>query len=260
MKDIRGFIFDLDGTVYLGNKLIPGARETIALLRSQGKKVIFLTNYPLEKRLEKIEKFKKLGIEADIEDVINSIYVLTEYLTDIGPNLRILPIAERVLIQKLEARGHVISYDPKNVDYVVISWDREFNYEKLNLALQAVRHGAKMIATNPDRTCPVEDGEVVPDAAGMIGAIEGVTGKKVDLMVGKPSLIMANFAIKSLGLKPHECIMVGDRIETDMLMGQNAGMRTAWVKTGVSRPEDLEKSEIKVDYVLDSIASIQDYL
>jgi arabinose operon protein AraL len=260
MKDVKGFIFDLDGTVYLGNKLIPGAKETIELLRERGKKVVFLTNYPLETRSQKVEKLKKLGIEASIDDVINSIYVLTEYLTSIGDNLRILPIAENVLIQKLVEKGHIITYDPKQTDYVVISWDREFNYEKLNLALQAVRNGAKMIASNPDRTCPVENGEVVPDAAGMIGAIQGVTGKKVDIMVGKPSLIMANFAIQSIGLKPEECVMIGDRVETDMLMGINAGMRTAWVKTGVSKPEELQKSGLQVNYILDSIVNIRDYL
>lgn len=256
MRELKGFVFDLDGTIYLGNKLIPGARETLELLRNKGKKLLFLTNYPLETRMEKVRKLKNLGIEVNVNEVINSSFVLVNHLVKIHKNAKVLPIAETVLIQKLEDKGFYITHDPENVDYVVISWDREFNYHKLNLALQAVRNGAKMIATNPDKTCPVEGG-VVPDAAGMIGAIEAVTGKKVDIISGKPSMIMAEEALTALNLQGSECIMIGDRLETDILMGQQAGMKTALVMTGVSKVEDIDRLNIHPDYQMKSIVSIQ---
>jgi ribonucleotide monophosphatase NagD (HAD superfamily) len=134
-------------------------------------------------------------------------------------------------------------------------WDRTFTYDKLNLAFQAVRKGARTIATNPDRTCPVDGGEV-PDAAGMIGAIEGVTGKKVDVIAGKPSLIMGEAAIRNLGLKPEECLMVGDRPETDILMGKQAGMRTALVMTGITKQEHLGALPVQPDMILNSIKDL----
>lgn len=258
MRELNGFIFDLDGTVYLGDRLISGAKETIELLRAQGKKVLFLSNYPLETRLAKVAKLSRLGIEVDVEEVINSIYVLTRYLAAHHKHVKVLPVAESVLIEKITRAGIYITYEPAEADFVVISWDRGFNYDKLNLALQAVRHGAKMIATNPDMTCPVEGG-VVPDAGGMIGAIEAVTGKKVDLIAGKPSKIMAEAAIEALGLNPWECIMIGDRLETDILMGKQAGMKTALVMSGVSQQEDIGRLNIRPDYLMDSIAGIQGY-
>jgi arabinose operon protein AraL len=259
MKQLQGFIFDLDGTVYLSDRLIEGAKETISLLRKEGKKLLFLTNYPLETRMDKVNKLNQLGIPVEMEEVLNSSYVLAHYLTTIHKKARILPIAESVVTEELQKKGHIITENQQNVDYVVVSWDRGFNYEKLNQALQAVRNGAKMIATNPDRTCPVEGG-VVPDAAGMIGAIEGVTGKKIDLIAGKPSMIMAKAAMDIIGLEASECIMIGDRLETDILMGQQAGMKTALVLTGVSTKDDITKQGIAPDYQLHSIADIPRYL
>ncbi len=257
MKEIKGFIFDLDGTVYIGDQLIPGAKETISMLRREGKKILFLSNYPLETRMKKVEKLQRLGIKAEINEIINSSFVLTEYLSKMHKTARILPVAETVVIDELQEKGHIITCDPEDVDVVVISWDRQFNYNKLNLALQAVKNGAKMVATNPDPTCPVENG-VVPDTAGMIGAIEAVTGKQVDVIVGKPSTIMANVALETLGLQPEECIMIGDRLQTDILMGRNAGMKTALVMTGITNQKDMKGIDIYPNYLLDSIAQIQD--
>src|SRR5690606_19177861 len=118
--------------------------------------------------------------------------------------------------------------------------------------LQAIRNGARFIATHPDRTCPVPGGEVA-DAGGMIGAVEGVTGKKVELITGKPSPITVQEAMDLLGLTPDRCIMVGDRLETDIRMGREAGMATALVLTGITRREQVESSPWKPDYVLESV-------
>jgi HAD superfamily hydrolase (TIGR01450 family) len=151
--------------------------------------------------------------------------------------------------------GFRISEEPGEVQYVIASFDRTFDYRKLNIALQAIKRGAHFVATNPDRTCPVEGGEI-PDCAAIIGAVEGATGKKVEIIVGKPSDIMIQVAVEAMGLSPRDCLLVGDRLETDMVMGKKAGMATALVLTGVTNREALRQSGIQPDYVWENVAEI----
>lgn len=260
LKRFAGFIFDLDGTVYRGEELIPGARETIETLRASGKRVVFLSNKPIQTRDDYAAKLTKLGIPTAVDDIINSSFVMARYLEEHAPGCHAYIIGEPPLINELRHAGIEVVEDPVNpdkprIDYVVIAFDRTFTYAKLNSALQAVKSGARMVATNADRTCPVGDGEI-PDAAGMIGAVEGVTGRKVELVVGKPNRIMLDIALEHLGIERSQCLMVGDRLETDVLMGNMAGMATALVLTGVTGKEDLAGAEIQPDYVLSSVAEI----
>jgi arabinose operon protein AraL len=155
----------------------------------------------------------------------------------------------------MRRQGFRISENPGEVQYVIASFDRTFDYRKLNIALQAIKRGAHFVATNPDRTCPVEGGEI-PDCAAMIGAVEGATGKKVEAIVGKPSDIMIEVAVDAMGLRPQDCLLVGDRLETDMVMGKKAGMATALVLTGVANLETLRQSSIQPDYVWESVAEM----
>jgi NagD protein len=141
------------------------------------------------------------------------------------------------------------------VRWVVIAFDRTFDYGKLNTALQAVRHGARLIATNPDRTCPTEDGEI-PDCAGMIAAVEAVTGARVEAIVGKPSPIILEVALARLGVPAAEAVIVGDRIETDIVMGRRLGLATVLVLSGVTRADDARVAEIAPDLVLPSIRDL----
>jgi arabinose operon protein AraL len=233
----RGFIFDLDGTVYLGEQLLPGACEVIATLRAEGRRVGFLSNKPIQSRADYAAKLTRLGIPAGVDQVINSSYVLAQHLAREAPGARCFVIGEAPLIAELSAAG-LAPVDDARVDYVVVAFDRTFDYRKLDMALQAVtRHGARLVGTNPDRTCPVEGGEI-PDAAGMIGAVEGVTGRRVDPVVGKPSPITLRVALDQLGLPAVDCAIVGDRLETDIAMGRAAGLGTILVLTGVTRPGD----------------------
>lgn len=248
----RGFIFDLDGTVYLGEALLPGAKAVIAALRDAGRRVCFLSNKPIQSRRDYAEKLTRLGVPAVVEDVINSSYVLASYLARESPGARCFVIGEPPLAAELAAAGLVVVDGPA-VDYVVVAFDRTFDYRKLDVALQAVkRHGARLVGTNPDRTCPVEGGEI-PDAAGMIGAVEGVTGRRVDPIVGKPSPITLAVALGRLGLPAPACAIVGDRLETDIAMGRAAGLHTLLVLTGVTRPGDPEIARWQPDHVLGSL-------
>ena len=253
----RGFIFDLDGTLYLGERLLPGAREAVLALRSAGRRVCFLSNKPIQSRADYAAKLTRLGIPAVLEEVINSSYVLGRHLAEAKPGARCFVIGEPPLVEELRAAG-LAPVDDARVDYVVVAFDRTFDYRKLDVALQAVkRHGARLVGTNPDRTCPVEGGEI-PDAAGMIGAVEGVTGRRVDPIVGKPSPITLRIALDRLQLAAGECAVVGDRLETDIAMAGAAGLASILVLTGVTRADDPAIARWRPDHVLASLSELVD--
>jgi HAD superfamily hydrolase (TIGR01450 family) len=251
----RGWLFDLDGTVYLGEALLPGAGETIAALRSAGRRVAFLSNKPLYTRGDYAEKLTRLGIPTTAEEVVNSSVVLARYLRKLDPGAPVFVIGEPPLIRELQEHGFEVRGDA-DVRWVVIAFDRTFDYGKLNTALQAVRrHGARLIATNPDRTCPVEGGEI-PDCAGMIAAVEAVTGQRVEAIVGKPSPVILEVALETLGVAARDCVIVGDRLETDIVMGRSLGLATVLVLTGVTRADDPRIAEIGPDLVLPAIRAL----
>jgi len=250
----EGWLFDLDGTVYRGEALIPGAAATIATLRAAGRRVAFLSNKPLQTRADYAAKLTRLGVPTTTADVVNSSLVLARYLRRLDPGAPVFVIGEPPLCAELSAHGFEIRAD-QHVRWVVIAFDRTFDYAKLNTALQAVRQGARMIATNPDRTCPIDDGEI-PDCAGMTAAVEAVTGRTVETVVGKPSPIMLEVALERLGLTARECAVVGDRIETDIAMGKQLGLATVLVLTGVTVESDPRIAEIGPDLVLPSIREL----
>ena len=255
----KGFIFDLDGTVYLSDNLIPGADRVIRLIREKGRKVVFLSNKPIQTREEYASKLTRLGIPTQPDEVINSTLVMTNYLRKNVPSARLFVVGEAPFIEELKRAGFTITEEPKEIEYVVVAFDRTFDYRKLNIAFQAIKQGAHLVATNPDRTCPVEGGEI-PDCAGMIAAIEAVTGKKVELIVGKPSPLMIQAALERMGLKPEDCILIGDRLETDIKMGRESGIATGIVLTGVTDEKTLKESPIHPDFVFQSIANVENLL
>jgi HAD superfamily hydrolase (TIGR01457 family) len=255
----KGFIFDLDGTIYRSDKLIPGADKVIRLLRESGRKVVFISNKPIQTREDYAIKLTRLGIPTKPDEVINSTLVMTNYLKKNAPQAKLFVVGEVPFIEELKKAGFTIVEEPDKIDYVVVAFDRTFDYRKLNIAYQAIKLGAHFVATNPDRTCPVEGGEI-PDCAGMIAAIEAVTGKKVEVIVGKPSLIMIQTVLEVLRLKPEDCIFIGDRLETDIKMGKEAGIATGIVLTGVTDEKTLKASSIYPDFIFESIADVENLL
>ncbi|GIO27020.1 HAD-IIA family hydrolase [Ornithinibacillus bavariensis] len=253
----KGFIFDLDGTVYIDNQLIDGAAEAIKELKERGDKVVFLTNKSIETVSAYVEKLTKLGITVTRENVINSNFLVARYLASrISSEEKVMVIGEQPLLDELTNMGISISDDETEVSYVVLGWDREFTYAKLNRAFQAWRNGAIVVATNPDRTCPVEGGQI-PDCGAMIGAMEGATGEKVELILGKPSPLAAKFIVEDiLNLPPENCYMVGDRLETDIRMGNDCGLQSVLVLTGITEKGMLEHTQHQPKYVLNSISEI----
>jgi HAD superfamily hydrolase (TIGR01450 family) len=251
----RGWLFDLDGTVYRGEALIPGAAATIAALRGDGRRVAFLSNKPLQTRADYARKLTKLGIPTGDEAVINSSLVLARHLAGLDPGAPVFVIGEPPLIAELVDHGFEVRRD-HHVRWVVIAFDRTFDYAKLDVALQAVRRAnARLIATNPDRTCPTEDGEI-PDCAGMIAAVEAVTSRQVEVIVGKPSPIILDVALATLGVAARDAVIVGDRIETDVVMGKRLGLTTVLVLSGITAADDPRIAELAPDLVLPSIREL----
>ncbi len=203
----KGFIFDLDGTVYLGERLIPGAERMIRLLREGGRKVVFLSNKPLYTREDYAAKLTRLGIPTEPAEVVNSTFVLIRYLGKVAPGAKVFVMGELPFVAEMVRAGFRLTEEPAEIEYVVAAFDRTFDYRKFNIAFQAIKKGAHFIATNPDRTCPVEGGEL-PDCAGIIAALEAMTLKKVEVIVGKPSPITVaggpgGDGTGSRGLHPH---------------------------------------------------------
>jgi NagD protein len=260
---VEGFVFDLDGTVYLGDAALPGAVEGIAALRQMGKRTLFVSNKPLEPREAYARKLTKLGIPAAPDDVITSAFVLGYHLARTEPTLKLYVVGEPTLLDELRGHGLQIVNEfmdqdplevirPQGVDAVVVAFDRTLSYRKLNTAYQALKHGARFFATNADKTCPMPGG-AIPDAGGTIAALEHMTGRRVDLVAGKPSSLVVEVALQRLGLRPEQVMMVGDRLETDILMGQRAGMQTAVTLTGVSTREDVARLSQPPDMVINAL-------
>ena len=255
---MRGYIFDLDGTIYLGEKLIEGAAEAIAKIRARGDRIVFLSNKPIATRESYARKLTRMGIPADTKDILNSSLITARYLRNVlKQGERVFVVGEEPLREELDEHGIPVCRDYSEARYVVLSWDRQFTYDKLNEVFQAARRGAKIIATNPDRTCPMEDGEV-PDTGSLIGAVEGATGRPIDLVVGKPSPIAAEEAVRHLGLDYSACYMVGDRLETDIKMGNDTGMHSVLVLTGISTREEALTGPYRPEYILNSVKDLPD--
>jgi arabinose operon protein AraL len=259
MPIFKGFIFDLDGTVYLSDRLIPGADRVIRLLRENGGKVVFLSNKPLQTRENYASKLTHLGVPTGPDEVVNSTLVMINYLKKNAPHASIFVVGESPFVEEMKRAGFQVTDEPREIEYVVVAFDRTFDYRKLNISFQAIKLGAHFVATNPDRTCPVEGGEL-PDCAGMIAAIEAVTQKKVEIIVGKPSPLMIQTALEVMGLQPDDCILIGDRLETDIKMGKDSGIATGLVLTGVTDAKTLKESSLHPDFIFQSIADVENLI
>ncbi len=255
MDGYDGYVLDLDGTIYLDDELLPGARETIAALRARGAAIVFATNKPIETTAQYAEKLTRLGIPAEDRDIVTAIDSLLRYLDDCHPDARLLLIAEEVVAAALRDHGFTLVGEPEEADVVVVSFDRTFDYAKLHAAYRAVRHhGARIVATNPDPTCPTADGGL-PDCAAMLAALEACTGASADAVLGKPSRWMAESCVERLGVAAERVAVVGDRF-TDVALGQRIGATGVLLLSGATAAADIERSDLTPDLVLASIGEL----
>jgi HAD superfamily hydrolase (TIGR01450 family) len=217
-KNIKLVIFDLDGTIYLGNKLIDGAKEVINHLRKAGKDICFLTNNSTKMRVQIFEKLKRLGIDCTIDEVFTSGYVATIYLKK-NKIENVYVCGSDDLKQEFEKAGISLSaeQDAKNL---FIGYDALFNYEKLTKAFHVAKKASNIIAANMDASYPGEDGVLYPGCAAMVGAVEYSIGRKVDVVIGKPNTRILEIISLQYKVKNNEILMIGDNYETDILMAK----------------------------------------
>lgn len=253
----EGYVFDLDGTIYLGDELLPGAGRLILGLRELGKKVAFLSNNPTKDPRMYAEKLAGMGLPTPADEIVNTVVTMTRWLQHNHPGATVFPISEEPLKKALREAGIRISENAEEIDIVVASYDRGFDYRKLQIAFDAIwfHERARLVTTNPDRYCPFPGGRGEPDAAAITAAIEACTGARCEKNTGKPDPVMLEAVMDLLGLDAGDCVMIGDRLYTDIKMALDAGMPSAVVLTGETTARMLaaEPEENSPDHVLDRI-------
>lgn len=253
LEQFDGFIIDLDGTIYRGKEIIEGAAETIQYLKSRQKKLVFLSNRGNYSRQMCKDKLSEMGLELPEEEILLSSTVTAQYLQERHAGDQVWVLGEQGLADELRLAGLEVAASPQQANWLVITLHETLTYADLNQAFRAVRNGARIIATNIDKTFPRDDGDCI-DVAGMIGAIVASTGQEVEVVVGKPSRIMAEAAWKALGgIDPDRCLVIGDSVESDIALGKSFGMHTALVLSGSTKREQLHNISLHPDYIWDSI-------
>ncbi len=256
LQAVRAFLVDLDGTVYLGSRLLPGARRFVLQLRERKRPFLFLTNNPSKDACEYSEKLRRLGIEADEGEIFTSGMATARYLQQQGPRRRVFLLGTPSLERSFAQAGFVLTDEAP--DYVVLAFDTTITYPKIEKAAHLLRAGVEFIATNPDLVCPTERG-YLPDCGSFMALFKAAAGREPKV-IGKPHREMVEMAVGLLGAPPQESAMIGDRLYTDMRMAREAGMKAVLVLSGETRPADIEKSPWKPDFVFPSLEEVAEAL
>lgn len=254
LRDKEAFICDMDGVIYHGNLLLPGVERFIDWLHRENKKYLFLTNSSERSPRELKEKLSRLGLDVEETHFYTSALATAAFLSSQCPGGSAYVIGDAGLIGALYDVG--FSMNEANPDYVVVGETRAYSYEKLERAIQLVLKGAKLVGTNPDLTGPVESG-IAPATRALISPIELATGKTA-YFVGKPNPLMMRDAQKRLGCAETETVIVGDRMDTDIIAGIESGFETILVLSGVTTKESLELFPYRPTLVLNGVGEIPD--
>lgn len=249
-----GFLIDMDGVIYRGTELIPGAREFICRLRQQDVPFLFLTNNSQRSRRDVATKLNRMGIPIEEKHVFTCAMATARFLARQLPNGTAFVIGESGLINALHSNGYSIV--DSHADYVVVGEGRTLSFEMVERAVQLIMDGAKLIATNLDPNCPTSSG-MRPGCGAVVALLEKATGVKA-FSVGKPSPVMMRAARKELGLEAADTIMIGDTMDTDVLGGVQMGYRTILVLSGSTRRSDLKDFAFRPDMIVESIGDLLD--
>lgn len=256
LSNIKLFLMDMDGTVYIGDNKIPGAFESLETLRKAGKRICFLTNNSSRAQKTYIEKLKRVyDFTADENEVYTSAMATCEFLKNKHYGKKVFILAPPDVKKEFEDFGiNVVEDDP---DIVLVCFDTTLTYDKLYKACKFIYQGKYYVASHPDNFCPAPDGPM-PDMGGFIACIEKTVGKLPDVIVGKPYSEMAEAVQSKFGLKKEEIAMVGDRLYTDIRFGTDNGFTSILVLTGETDREMLEQSSFKPTVVLDTFSDVLD--
>lgn len=253
LRSKNGFICDMDGVIYHGNQLLDGVKEFVDWLYRENKRFLFLTNSSERSPRELRQKLARLGLDVGEEHFYTSALATAKFLSSQAPECSVYCIGEPGLMNALHDAG--ISMNDVNPDYVVVGETQNYNYQSIVKATRLVQNGAKLIGTNTDLTGPAEGGVMIPACRALVAPIELATGKKA-YFLGKPNPLMMRTGLKLLGCHSADAVMIGDRMDTDMISGIESGMDTALVLTGVSTLENIREYPYQPKYILNSVKDI----
>ena len=257
LSTVRGFLLDMDGTFYLSDRLLEGALRFIDLLHEQRKEFLFLTNNSSKHRRQYAEKINRLGLPIPEELVLTSGEATALYLKKQLPRARLFVVGTPSLEEEFHQHGfRVVEQEP---DFLVLGFDTTLTYQKLWKLCDFVRAGIPYLATHPDFNCPTETGWM-PDVGAMIAFVKAATGREPDLVVGKPNRLIVDAAAVKMNLPISQLAMIGDRLYTDIALGQSSGIVTVLVLSGETKIEDLKDSPFQPDYTFQNLAGVADWL
>ncbi|WP_100408109.1 HAD-IIA family hydrolase [Bacillus solitudinis] len=257
LENVEGFLIDIDGTVLTGSQLIPGADVAISQLRAQNKKVVLFSNRGNISGKMCVEKLRHAGVEIDEHELMLASTVAAKFIKRHYPKALIWVLSDPGLHEELLHHEVELATSPEQADFLLISLFETLTYDDLNLAFRAVRNGARIIATNADKTFPNEEGCAI-DVAGMIGAIEGATGKLPEIVIGKPSCFMVEAALDLIKVPAEKCMIVGDSPDSDIVLGNMHDIKTTLVLTGNTKIEHVNTliGRRKPLYVINTLSEL----
>ncbi len=253
LSQAKAFLLDMDGTFFLGDALLPGALELLQILNQRGLPFSFLTNNTSHSKLDYIRKLQRLGVREEDARVYTAGDATIAYLNKHHSGKKVFLLGTPSLAESFCEGGVALSEsDP---DVVVIGFDTSLTYDRIRAFCSFVRKGLPYIATHPDINCPTPEGPV-PDIGAMMSLVEASTGRKADVVIGKPNPGIVNALAEEWGLKPEDLVMVGDRLYTDIALGQTAGVQTVLVLSGETRREDLANAKFKPNLVCNNLTDL----
>ena len=256
LSRVKCFLFDMDGTVYLGGRLLPGAAEMFRFLGDAQIPYYFLTNNSSRSRADYAVKLSGFGLTVPVERIITSGEATAIYLKRQHPGVRLYLVGTPSLEEEFVQFGFELV--ETNPDFVVLGFDTTLTYDKIHKLCDFVRAGLPLVATHPDINCPTENG-YMPDIGAFLALIRASTGREPDVIVGKPYPPIVEAVIEKTGFAAQEIVMVGDRLYTDIALGQ-AGLTTVLVLSGETRLEDLEAGQYRPDFIFQDLADLFSYL
>lgn len=252
LREKEAFICDMDGVIYHGNQLLPGAVEFLKWIEETGKKFLFLTNSSERTPRELREKLIRLGVEVSEKSFYTSALATADFLATQTPAGSAYVIGEAGIINALYEAGY--SMNDMNPDYVVVGDTRKYSYHQIEHAVKLVMNGSRLIGTNSDLTGPIENG-IAPATGALIAPIELSTGSKA-YFVGKPNPLIMRNALKKLGVRAEAVAIIGDRMDTDIIAGVESELTTVLVLSGVTAMADLPKFAYRPNYILNGIGDV----
>jgi 4-nitrophenyl phosphatase len=261
LRGARAFVFDMDGVLYRGDAALPGVNDLLNALAIRDRSFMLATNNSMATPAEYVRKLAKMGIEVPEESILTSAMATRDYLREtLPPGAGVFVIGMPSLREQLflDSDFQPVQYGEQAPDAVVVGLDKTFTYEKLAMANEAIRAGARFVATNADATLPTEAG-LVPGCGSLVAAVATASGQ-VPTVIGKPEPLILEMALERLGAEPDESVMIGDRLDTDIVAGVRAGMLTVLVLTGVSTREEIASSPVLPDLVFTDLPAVLEAL